>query len=99
MLNYCEDGNKHTYAESVYCRGGAQVFNTSKSGSTDCNLGRVQGTLQAPIKANSLHIFLDFSGPYGPMSVHMGPNGPIWARPGPLKSGKSSKKTNKHFFK
>lgn len=33
MLNYCEDGNKHTYAESVYWRGGAQVFNSSKSGS------------------------------------------------------------------
>ena len=42
----------------------------------------MQGTLKAPIKAIFLRIFLDFSGPYGPIGAHMGPYGPIWAHMG-----------------
>ena len=35
--------------------------------------GRVQGPLKAPMKAIFLHIFWDFSGPFGPIWAHMGP--------------------------
>ena len=47
-------------------------------------------------KAICLRIFWDFSAPYGPLRAHLGPYGRIWARPGPLKSGKSSE--NRTFF-
>ena len=60
--------------------------------------GRVQGTLKAPIKAICLRIsfiflalFTYFLECFGPIRAHVGPYGPIWARPGPLKSGKIKK--------
>ena len=43
----------------------------------------MHGPLKAPRKVNFLRIWGDFSGPYGP----------IWARPGPLKSRKNLEKT------
>ena len=50
----------------------------------------MQGTFKAPINAIS-YVCL------GIFRAHMGPYEPIWARPGPLNSGKSSGKT--HLFK
>ena len=42
----------------------------------------MQGPLKAPSKANSLRIFLDFSGPYGPMRAHVAPYWPVCAHMG-----------------
>ena len=54
----------------------------------------MQGPLKTPSKVIFLRILGDFLGPYRSKSDHVGPYGPIWARLGPLKSGKSSGKTN-----
>ena len=48
----------------------------------DCNLSQGARHLKGTYKEYFLRIFEMFSGPYGP----------IWARPGPLKSGKSQGK-------
>ena len=66
----------------------------------------MQGPLKAPIKANFLRTFFDFSGPYGPIRaqmgpyglvwVHMGPYEPIWARVGPARALEDREKYKKN---
>ena len=53
------------------------------------------GLLQGFIKGNVFRIFLDFSGPYGPIGAQMGSYGPTWACMGPAQALEEQEKFRK----